>query len=388
MPAVKRGRSRKANPPAIPKDDLPTGTTNADAPQRDVGGGEGRAIDAAIPIGPAPDLAATIEDLRHRQRTRRFAMKSQMRQNNATLALVRSVIGWSPDNTEAQNKRINDRARLIVSTVEAREAAAQERRKRAELVAEGKRPNGREPVDPKPLNDQDEEVAQAFGIVIRTAWSSRQPWDDLRFETEKQMEWLAQTLPVWEWVEGVRGFGAKGLAVIVGEAGDLSVYDDPAKLWTRLGVGLRNGRRQGDPGPRATKQDWVDHAYSGRRRSESWNICQSLIRGQWRGAKEDPETGELTEGHPLGRYGALYASRKTYRLERNEAGAYADAAAEAAEKIRKSGKTPPKENLEGRLTRKHIDNQARRDVEKRLLKHLWQAWRRQEVGSDEPPSMT
>ena len=55
---------------------------------------------------------------------------------------------------------------------------------------------------------------------------------------EKKLKALAKQLPVWSWVETVRGVGPLSLAQMIGELGDLSGYSNPAKPWKRMGLGL------------------------------------------------------------------------------------------------------------------------------------------------------
>src|SRR5690606_39253792 len=114
-------------------------------------------------------------------------------------------------------------------------------------------------------------------IIIRSA-AAREAWDKLRADTEKEMARLARTLPVWPWVESVEGFGAIGLAKIVGEAGDLSNYATKERLWKRLGLAVLDGMRQGNPGKAASAEDWTAHGYNPRRRAEIWMIADSLFR--------------------------------------------------------------------------------------------------------------
>src|SRR5262245_2420385 len=60
---------------------------------------------------------------------------------------------------------------------------------------------------------------------------SGRPADRVRNAAESQMEKLARGLPAAGWVKSVRGAGLLGLATIVAEAGDLSNFPNPAKLW-------------------------------------------------------------------------------------------------------------------------------------------------------------
>lgn len=140
---------------------------------------------------------------------------------------------------------------------------------------------------------------------------------------EKRLAKLAKELPVAPWVEGVRGVGLASLAGIIGEAGDLSNYPNPAKLWKRLGLAVMpDGTRQRKVGGEAA----LEHGYSPARRSVVWNIGACIVKA----------------GGPLK---AVYDARKVYELERVE-------------------------------TKGHAHNRAQRYVEKRFVRDLWSAWRK------------
>lgn len=147
-----------------------------------------------------------------------------------------------------------------------------------------------------------------------------------RLAYERQMEKLARQLPVWPWVESVRGFGALGLAQIIGECGDLWRYDGPAKVWKRMGVAVIDGERQ----RRVAGADALIHGYVPRRRAILFNIGESLIKGNQDGA-----------------YRPCYLARREYERER--------LGPDAAPIL--------------------LHNRARRYMEKRLLRDLWRAWR-------------
>lgn len=151
---------------------------------------------------------------------------------------------------------------------------------------------------------------------------------------EKQMVKLAKQLPVYEWAKEIKGFGDASLAKIVGEAGDLSVYGNPAKLWKRMGLAVIGGGRQ----RKVSGADALDHGYSPERRALMWNIGDCMIRAQVRKGRDDgPSTA-------IGDYGKLYLERKAYEADRVESAA-------------------------------HAHNRAKRYIEKRLLRDLWRAWR-------------
>ena len=156
--------------------------------------------------------------------------------------------------------------------------------------------------------------------------------------TEKQIVKLAKTLPVAPWAEGIQGFGFMSLAAIVGEAGDLSVYTSKNAVWKRLCVALIGGERQRKC---ADADKALAHGYSPTRRSVLWNISESLAR--WQRTWIDKKTGEVKK--EPGPYGVYLEAEKARQLAKG-------------------------------LSPAHAENRAKRHTAKRLLKHLWQEWRR------------
>ena len=344
----KRGRPRKANTPVVLTEAVPTGAPNTETPHIDAvggghwsldiygvsvspssntvassidGGGECHAQGKLIPNPIVPDLAFIVEALYEDQKKRTFCIRSQNRQNNATLAYVRMFLGWSPDLPEKDQKAIRDRAQSIVDKVE----------------------------KGKPLSGEDKVVGDACSLLILAAVESRKPLDKMRKDIEKHMEKMVKQLPVWEWVQSVKGFGAVGFGVVIGEAGDLSNYSNPGKLWKRMGLAPKDGkaastwRRTGG----LTAADWEEFGYKPSRRSEMWNRAPSLIKAQI--SKVLDADGEDTgERIATGYYGQVYLDRKRYEIERNP-----------------------------EISRIWAHKRAQAYMEKRLLKHLWQKWRKQ-----------
>lgn len=144
-----------------------------------------------------------------------------------------------------------------------------------------------------------------------------------RAAVERRLAKLARTLPAADWIDGVRGVGIASLAALVGEAGDLSNYSNPAKLWKRLGLAVMpDGTRQ----RRVAGSAGAEHGYSPTRRSVAWNIGACIIKA----------------GGPLK---GVYDERKAYEFER----------------LGHKG---------------HAHNRAQRYIEKRFVRDLWVAWRR------------
>lgn len=169
-----------------------------------------------------------------------------------------------------------------------------------------------------------------WGHIIRASHAAREPFSKIEKESLKEMERLAADLPVFPFVGTVRGFGPASLAVIIAETGDIGKYATVAKLWKRMGLAVMDGLRQGGLPAGSAAEMWVAHGYAPKRRSMMWNIGDALIKG-----------------NRDGEYRAVYLARKEYEL------------------AREPGMAPIKAH-----------RRAQRYMEKRLLKHLWQAWRR------------
>lgn len=162
-------------------------------------------------------------------------------------------------------------------------------------------------------------------IAIAPILHAQRPLIENRKMMENHLERLAEKLPVWDaFCKGIRGFGPKSLAALVGECGDLSNYDSAAKVWKRMGLAVIDGERQ----RRVPGEAALEHGYSPQRRAVAWTFGVNIVRSN----------GE-------GPYRAIYDARKAYEMERG-------------------------------LTPKHADNRARRYVTKRLLRDIWRAWPR------------
>lgn len=242
-------------------------------------------------------LEETIAEIRAAHRERCFAMEQRKRADLALLSFLRTQLGWRLDLPEKDRKAIAERAKVIA--------------------------DGGEDAD-----------AMRWKSVVEASILARKPFGDIEAASVKVMRDLASKLPAWEaFGKDIRGFGEASLAVVVGEAGDLSIYANPAKLWKRMGLAVMDGVRQGGLKKSSAKDDWIAHGYSPMRRSRMWNIGDALIK-----SNRD------------GKYRTLYLERKAFEIER------------APE-----------------MTPMHAHRRAQRYMEKRLLRNLWQAWRRASV---------
>lgn len=228
-----------------------------------------------------PDLVETIALIRGLHRQRRFAMKVQQKLDRSLESFLRiNATDWNPNAEEKDREKANRQVKEIIDRIRSGEA-------------------------------------HQFADEVLMVDEARKPTDDKRAAAEKAMEKAAKELPVYPWVEAIRGAGALGLATIVAECGDLSNYATPAKLWKRLGYAPYDGHagstwKRDSWRPRAlSKDEWIENPFSGERYALMAQIVTWLVNAQWVGAKKS-DTGE---GKPNGPYGEIYAKRRTHTKE-------------------------------------------------------------------------
>lgn len=307
---------------------IPSSTTDVPAPLS--AGGNGTGIVPLVAVSPGddqqPGMATAVAALREFQVQRVAALRQKNRINNGCLSIVRWRLGWRWELPEPERKRISTAASDLMDA----------------LQSEGK----------TPVPDGYAQYVGSLEPHCIVYAMSRKPFDALLRRQEQKMERLAMSLPVWPWVESVKGLGALGLAIIVGEAGDLSNYRNPAKLWRRFGLAVLDGKAQRKcrDAAEAEKQ-----GYNPRRRSAMWTIADSLLRQE-------------------NVYSVLYAERRKYEYERNPE-------FYKGTRVKKASKRNP-EPVEVAKVTKHCDLRARRYAEKRMVRDLWRAWR--DAGQRQP----
>lgn len=280
-------------------------------------------------------LAFKVAWLREMQRQRRFCIVSQSRSDRACEAFVARYLGYRKSLPEAERDAIWERAAAMRKSVEKGGRTRADDRQYTAAPAGGEGQVLGEDLSGTALS--------ACTPIILNSAVARRAWDNHRKQTQAQMEALARSLPVWPWVKSVAGFDARGLAIIVGEAGDLTDYgkDDREngygthqRLWKRLGLAVIEGERQRRvSGIEAA----AAHGYDALRRAEMWVLADSMFRWQWGGAKEDRPAGAK------GPYGEVYGRRKAHTATRD-------------------------------WKPKHRDADARRIMWKALIEDLWRVW--------------
>lgn len=212
----------------------------------------------------------------------------------------------------------------------------------------------------------------------------------LNGDLEKQMTKLAAKLPVKDWVEAPEqnGFGLLGLAVVVGEAGDLANYATVSRLWRRLGCApwqygektlMGSTWKRGLEG-HLPSAEWSKFGYSPRRRSISYLIGEGLVKQNViKGAGERAsETDVVVAGEPIRETDASTAG--PYRLKYDVVKAHVMRTRKdwtTCGKCDGSGKLPKKKcdvcKGTGEL-RKRCHLHAMLLATKELLKNLWIEW--------------
>jgi hypothetical protein len=271
-----------------------------------------------------------IAHLREMQSLRRFCIKSQIRSNNSLEHLLSRAMGYHTHLPEDERKGYMNAARKIRAQVE-------------KALQDGAEP------------DADPRIPPAVFAMIHVSRNSRQYWDQERARREADMIAAARLLPVWPWVQSISGIAELGLAVLVGEAGDIGNYPAPGKLWKRLGLACYDGSRQGFVPAEITGEDrkkaWMARGYNPARRAEVYAfVDDTMLRAQWRGDKDEhgvavsgSDRAVATAAHAIGPYGQVYGDRRSWNAARG-------------------------------LMPAHADKEARRFMSKRFIRDLWTAW--------------
>lgn len=184
---------------------------------------------------------------------------------------------------------------------------------------------------------------------------------------EKDIEKLAKKLPAWKWIESIKGIGALSYGGIIGESGDITKYRSVAALWKRMGVAVIGDMRQRKV---SGKEDALIHGYSPGRRSHLWNVGGGIIGGMGRGPR--PFVGEdISLREEWTEWQKLFVERCRYECNK-------DPEKFPMATVEKDGEM--KESYP-----KHVQNRAKRYVEKRFLRKLYAEWRREIYGVSGDP---
>lgn len=306
------------------------------------------------PVAPGVSpIQEVVKELVSLQRSRQFCITQKNRSERAIESLIASTMGFRLDADEKDRKSVFARAKAFRLTVE--------------KGGEG------QPF----IGTQIRHALSAVVPLIIISADNREPWVKLREEVEANMQMVAAHLPpnVIAFARTVRGFGITSLlplAVLTAEAGiPIGDYRTVSGLWSRMGLGVKDGQRQGgwcNAAKLVNENGDPTLRYSPKRRAEAWAFCSdSMFRGQWRGEAELDEDGEkskksgkpvvkIVPAHAAGPYGVVYEGRRAHTAPRFLATAHL------------SNKDRDK------WTKGRCHSDARRIMTKALLIDLWREW--------------
>jgi hypothetical protein len=282
----------------------------------------------------------SVEYLQELQVRRKFYISVINKQTNAAKALVRRALGQQWTDDEDSRAASSKRAADIVSA--AISGAIQ-----------------------KPENAA---VASALAADLEVVARGIEGFVAAREVIEKEMERAARSLPIWKaWGEPVRGFGAKGLAIIIAEAGDLSQYPEKGHLWKRFGLAPFGGRAYSTWRMKGelTADDWTEAGYSPRRRAEAFAcIAAPLIkaRGHYKDVYDLRVVHEYVKAMERG---LIPASSAAVTVK--------DWADKGKPQLLKVARIDPKIHISAA----HINARANRYMTKIFLRDLWREWNRE-----------
>jgi len=211
------------------------------------------------------EMALVISDIKEFYTDRRATVKAQRSINSqATSFIARQLYvqkfdknGEKRDETKKERKKRWNKARSVMSSIE----------------------NGKKA--PKGIDG----VVQKSKKFVTHMVQGRLGIDNHRKNVESSLNKLAKKLPIYKWVTEQMGLGIGGLWVIVGEAGDLSKYPNPGKLWKRMGLAVSMASDKHKQGwvpshlkDEARAQAWIEEKYSPQRRSAIWTLGASFLK--------------------------------------------------------------------------------------------------------------
>lgn len=194
----------------------------------------------------------------------------------------------------------------------------------------------------------DPEMVAELTILNLPLAAAKQGITEYKNRLTRDLEKLADQLPIAQFIAETRGLGKLGAAQIIAETGDLNNYSGPAKVWKRMGLAVgADGKRQRmvagcgkkHPGMSCEKcEASIAQGYNPRRRAIMYNVGESL-------AKQGRE------------YREVLLERKRYVSAKHEGCKWVEGANDLAHGCG------------------YCQTQARRYMEKRLLREMWRAWR-------------
>ena len=193
-------------------------------------------------------------------------------------------------------------------------------------LMEGDRVAGKKVFKQVTKGDTENQAAFMLTAPIAEAFKSL---DKERGRSERELQKMGKSLPHAGEVLSIGGFGPHSYACLLAEAGEITNYENPAKLWKRFGLAVLNGERQRKC---KDKTKALEHGYSPRRRAFMSVLVDNVAFGPY---KDE-------------RYRDLYDQRLVYEQTK----------------------------VEGKM---HAIKRTKRWLAKRLLLHVWQIWHNEDL---------
>lgn len=316
------------------------------------------------------EISTVCRDIQVLRRELKFIIGLKNKITNASMAELRSSLGYRSDMGERQ------RAGLVAESAELFGKYLRLHAYAAKQVREAAPGDKKRGVRAPSFTDRETDIIAMSRHMLEVAATALEPVHAREKLLEEQITALASNLPVAEWWTGLRGCTAFNLGVLIGETGNLSNYPSPRHVWSRLGLAPfeKNGtsqalsvwRRAGG----LSAKEWKAHPYNPQRLATVHGYVLAAFAMQ----QGTEEKGTATK------YRMLYSDYKARQKELNEAGAYFALAEEKAKKFEKAGLAVAAALKKGRLTDGHIESRARRYMIKCLISDLWSEWRGSAVG--------
>jgi hypothetical protein len=276
-------------------------------------------------------MEQVINDIRELHAQHKHVVRAMIRGINSVYALARRFFGYQTMLPKKERDEISTLARKSVDRL---------------LAGKG-----------LPAKAVEMDFALVLGSTIVIEQQARTPYEERKVDLEKLISKQVKQLPIWDfWAKSVKGLGPKGLGAIIGECGNLSNYDGPAKLWKRMGLAPLECYRD------VTNKGKVCYKVPRERRSLMWNRGQPLIKA-------------------VDEYYNIYSDRKAVEAEKALAEGFTIVTTmeETVNSWQEKGLPTPlfvkKFDKTSCRTCSHITKRAQRFMEKRFLRDLWVAWR-------------
>ena len=252
-------------------------------------------------------VCASLQSL---ERQRRFALKQCIRGENAITAFVAwNACGFHTGlASEAEREALWKKATKLIKVIDKGEVRPDYDKNPAKDVSDADSDSDGVQDDAGDDSGPDTDKESVTGVV-RISSIARKAWTNYEEALVKEMVNLAGQLPVAAWLSEpeCRGISLGMLATIVGEAGNLSNYPNPAKLWKRLfGAPIeKNGKTMMPSRWRLegglSAEEWESAGYSPHRHATMQQLKENIVMQNGNGPfrKRYDEAKEMTRTtHP------------------------------------------------------------------------------------------